>query len=281
MSMPPSIRSVFTAYTEEGQGEHESALGYALSLAQQAKAHLTIQAAAMRYAVPASMIGDFGSAFISSENRRIGKLADRFAALARTSADLAGVSSTIETPQLVYSELSERLVALARVHDLSVLDLEKDAVERDRGLIEAALFDSGRPVIIVPPGAETFSAKRLLIAWDGSAAAATAVAEVRPFLHGAEVEILSITGEKDLTRTVAGAELAPHLARHGASVTVSNVALTGGNDVAETIRRAAVAFRANLIVCGAYQHSRLREWLLGGVTQSLLKSTPLPILMSR
>ena len=279
--MAPSIKSIFTAYTEEGQGEQESALGYALSLAQQAGAHLTIQAAAMRYAIPASLVGDFGVSFINAENRRIGALAERFAELARTSADLAGVTSTIETPQLVYAELSARLTSHARVHDLSVLDLEKDAAERDRGLIEAALFESGRPVIIVPPGAETFSAKRLLIAWDGSAAAATAVAEVRPFLHGAEVEILSITGEKDLTRIVAGAELAPHLARHGASVTVSNVALTGGNDVAETIRRAATAFRANLIVCGAYQHSRLREWLLGGVTQSLLKSTPLPILMSR
>ncbi|QEL24402.1 universal stress protein [Bosea sp. F3-2] len=279
--MAPSIKSIFTAYTEEGQGELESALGYALSLAQQAGAHLTIQAAAMRYAIPASLIGDFGVAFVHAENRRIGVLAERFAELARTSADLAGVTSTIETPQLVYADLSDRLVSLARVHDLSVLDLEKDAAERDRGLIEAALFDSGRPVIIVPPGSETFAARRILIAWDGSAGAARTVAEVRPFLKGAEVEILSVTGEKDLSRFVAGAELAPHLARHGASVTVRNVALSGKNDVAETIRQAATDFRADLIVCGAYKHSRLREWLLGGVTQSLLKSTPLPLLMSR
>lgn len=279
--MAPSIKSIFTAYTEEGQGERESALGYALSLAQQAGAHLTIQAAAMRYAIPASLIGDFGVAFVRAENRRIGVLAERFAELARTSAGLAGVTSTIETPQLVYAELSDRLVAHARVHDLSVLDLEKDAAERDRGLIEAALFDSGRPVIIVPPGSETFAAGRILIAWDGSAGAARTVAEARPFLPGAEVEILSVTGEKDLSRFVAGAELAPHLARHGASVTVRNVALSGASDVAETIRQAAADFRADLIVCGAYKHSRLREWLLGGVTQSLLKSSPLPLLMSR
>lgn len=279
--MAPSIKSIFTAYTEEGQGERESALGYALSLAQQAGAHLTIQAAAMRYAIPASLIGDFGVAFVRAENRRIGVLAERFAELARTSAGLAGVTSTIETPQLVYAELSDRLVAHARVHDLSVLDLEKDAAERDRGLIEAALFDSGRPVIIVPPGSETFAAGRILIAWDGSAGAARTVAEARPFLPGAEVEILSVTGEKDLSRFVAGAELAPHLVRHGASVTVRNVALSGTSDVAETIRQAAADFRADLIVCGAYKHSRLREWLLGGVTQPLLKSSPLPLLMSR
>ena len=279
--MAPSIKSIFTAYTEEGQGERESAIGYALSLAQKAGAHLTIQAAAMRYAIPASLVGDFGVAFVHAENRRIGALAERFAELARTSAGLAGVTSTIETPQLVYAELGDRLVSHARVHDLSVLDLEKDAAERDRGLIEAALFESGRPVIIVPPGCESFAARRILVAWDGSAGAARTVAEARAFLPGAEVEILSVIGEKDLSRVVAGAELAPHLTRHGAAVSVRNLALSGGNDVAETIRQAAAEFRADLIVCGAYKHSRLREWLLGGVTQSLLKATPLPLLMSR
>lgn len=279
--MAPSIKSVFTAYTEEGQGKQDSALGYALSLAQQAAAHLTVQAAAMRYTIPASLVGDFGVAFVQAKNRRIDTLAERFAELAKTSAALAGVNSTIETPRLVYSELGDRLVSHARVHDLSVLDAEKNAAERDRGLIEAALFESGRPVIIVPPGSETFAAGRIMIAWDGSAGAARTVAEARPFLKGAEVEILSVTGEKDLSRLIAGAELAPHLSRHGAAVTVRNVAVSGGNDVAETIRQAAADFGADLIVCGAYKHSRLREWLLGGVTQSLLKSTPLPLLMSR
>jgi len=279
--MTPSIRSVFTAYTEEGQEEVSAALGYALSLAQQAGAHLTIQAAAMRYAVPASLVGDFGMAFVNRENNRITAMAERFAQIAKTSAALAGVNSTIETPELVYSELSDRLISLARVHDLSVIDQEQDAAERDRGLIESALFDSGRPVIIVPPGSETFSAKRLLIAWDGSATAARTVAEARPFLPGAEVEILSVSGEKDLSRFVPGAELAPHLARHGAAVTVRNVALSGDSSVAGVIRQAAADFGADLMVCGAYKHSRLREWLLGGVTHSLLKSTPLPLLMSR
>ncbi|WP_332684955.1 universal stress protein [Bosea sp. (in: a-proteobacteria)] len=278
--MAPSIKSVFTAHAEEGAGEHNTALGYALSLAEQAGAHLTIQAAAMCYSIPASVVSAFGTAFIAAENRRITALAERFAGLARTSAGLAGVTSTIETPQLVYAELSDRLTGQARVHDLSVLDLETNAAERDRGLIEAALFESGRPVIIVPPGSESFAAGRILVAWDGSATAARTIAEARPFLPGAEVEILSVTGEKDLSRFVAGAELAPHLARHGASVSVRNVALSGGKDVAETIRQAAVDFGADLIVCGAYKHSRLREWLLGGVTQSLLKSSPRPLLMS-
>ena len=158
--------------------------------------------------------------------------------------------------------------------------MEKDAVQRDRGLIAAALFESGRPVLIIPPGSERFSARRILIAWDGGASAARAVGDAMPFLTGAEeVEILSVSGEKDLSSVIAGADLAPHLARHGIKVTVRNIALTQP-DVASEIRQAATDFGADLVVSGAYKHSRLREWLLGGVTQSLLKDCTLPILMS-
>ncbi len=164
--------------------------------------------------------------------------------------------------------------------DVTVLDMETDPVQRDRGLIEAALFDSGRPVLIVPPGRERYVGKRILIAWDGGASAARAVADALPFLKQAEeVEILTVTGEKDLAGLLPGTDLAPHLARHGVKVTVRNVAL-GEADVASEIRQAASGFAADLIVCGAYKHSRLREWLLGGVTQSLLQECRLPILMS-
>ncbi|PZO03529.1 MAG: universal stress protein UspA [Hyphomicrobiales bacterium] len=278
--MPTSIKSVFVAFTEEGRGEHSSALAYALSLSQQASAHLTLQAASMRYNVPASLVGAFGAQLVGSENRRIAALADAFAEKARGSADLAGVVCSIETPSLNYASLCDRLLAHARVHDISILDLEKDPVQRDRGLIEAALFDSGRPVLIVPPGCEQFSAKRILIAWDGGASAARAVGDAMPFLSEAnEVEILTVSGEKDLSNSLGGTDLAPHLARHGIKVTVRNVTLSQP-DVASEIAQAAKSFGADFIVCGAYKHSRLREWLLGGVTQSLLRDGTLPILMS-
>lgn len=279
-TMLPSIKSVFVAFTEEGRGEHSSALAYAMSLSQQAGAHLTLQAASMRYGVPGSLIGAFGAELINRENRRISELADAFADKARGRADLAGVTCMIETPSLIYANLCDRLLAHARVHDVSILDLEKDPVQRDRGLIEAALFDSGRPVVIVPPGCEQFSAKRILIAWDGGTSAARTVGDAMPFLREAdEVEILTVSGEKDLSSRLGGTDLAPHLAWHGIKVTVRNVALTQA-DVAGEVRQAAGAFGADLVVCGAYKHSRLREWLLGGVTQSLLRDSTLPMLMS-
>lgn len=279
--MLKAIKSVLVIFTEEGRDESSAALAYALSLSQQAKAHLTIQAASMRYAVPSSIVSQFGAQLIGRENRRIASLAEAFANNAKGSADLAGVACTVETPQLVYTSLCERFLAYARVHDVSILDMEKVALDRDRGLIDAALFESGRPALIVPETINQFSARRILIAWDGGASAARAVADAMSFLSSAdEVEILSVTGEKDLADRIAGAELAPHLARHGANVTVKNVAMTKQNDVAGMIRDEAASFGAELIVSGAYKHSRLREWILGGVTQSLLKNCPLPILMS-
>jgi nucleotide-binding universal stress UspA family protein len=278
--MLEGIKSVLVAVTEEGRDEEGFALSYALSLAKQASAHLTVQAAASRFSIPYSMINDFGHEIIATENRRIAGLAETLAVKAKAEADLAGVVCAVESPQLHYNSLVLRFLDHARVHDLSVLDAESVALDVDRGLIEAALFESGRPVLVVPPGRPSFSAPRILIAWDGSAAAARATADALPFLRAAEaVEILSVVGEKDLSTSVPGADLAPHLTRHGVNASVRIAALPKKGDVAEAIQNAAAEFGAGLVVSGGYRHSRLREWLLGGVTQSLLKNGRIPLLM--
>lgn len=278
--MLTGIKSVFVAITEEGLKETHTALDYALSLARAANAHLTVEAAARRYAIPYSAIADFGQALMSSENRRVAKLTAAIAEATRAEADFAGVVSTVETGQGGFAELRDRLVSRARVADVAVLDAESSATEIDRGLIEAVLFDSGRPLIVVPPGHGRFEARQVLIAWDGGASAARAVADALPILRAAEaVEILSVTGEGELAGTLPGTELAPHLARHGIKVTV-NPAETGSGDVADIIKSRAAALGAGLVVAGAYRHSRLREFLLGGVTQSLLKACEVPLHLS-
>lgn len=275
-----TIKSVLVVFTEEGRGETSAAVPYAMSLAQQAGAHLTLQAASVRYAVPSSLINNFAAEIVGKENRRMAELAQKLADDARFTADLAGVTCTVEAPQLLYPGLTQRFIAYARVHDLAVLDAERETLEIDRGLIEAAIFETGRPALIVPPGRLGFSAKRVLVAWDGGAASARAVADAMTFLIAAdEVEILSVTGEKDLSDRIPGSELAPHLARHGARTTVKNIPMPSAG-VADAIKREADAFGADLIVSGAFKHSRLREWLLGGVTQSLLKDCAVPVLMS-
>lgn len=112
-------------------------------------------------------------------------------------------------------------------------------------------MDSGRPLIVVPPGRETFAGARMLVAWDGCAKAARALNDALPFLHEAShVELISVTGEKDVGDTVPGAEIAPHLTRHGIGASVLNLPALDG-DVAETLRRRAQLTQVDMIVMGA------------------------------
>ncbi len=187
----------------------------------------------------------------------------------------AGVACTTEAPALAYPDLIARLTARSRLADLTVLDAETREVDLDRDLIDGLLFGSGRPLIVVPPERAAFCVRRVVVAWDGSAQAARAANDALPFLRAAEaVEIVSVVGEKDLSASVAGAELAPHLARHGVRVSVNDLPVV--DDVAETLRTEAGLFRADMLVMGAYRHSRLKEWFLGGVTHSLLNRSPFP-----
>ena len=285
MPKPPpvaltGIRDILVGLTEEGRGdETASALGIGRSLAGMAGAHLTVQSAARRL----TMVGGSGWGFVNDliahENRRLSARARAIAERAVTDATLEGVSCSIEASALAYPELVGRLTARARLADLTILDAEAREVDLDRDVIDGVLFGSGRPLLVVPPGGDTFSARRIVIAWDGSAQAARAANDALPFLRAAEaVEIVSVVGEKELSTSVAGAEFAPHLARHGVNVSVTNVPVDG--DAAETLRRQAGLLGAEMLVIGAYRHSRLKEWFLGGVTHALLTRSPVPLFLA-
>lgn len=277
--MIQNIKSVLVGLTEEGRDEPSSALAYGMSLAAQAGAHITVQAAAVKLVLTHAMVSNMAASLVSAENRRIGALAEAVAERARGDAVAAGVGCSVEAPQLSYADLLDAFVKQARVHDLAIIDAEEATIDIDRGLIEQVVFESGRPLVVVPVGCDTFSAKRIVIGWDGSAPAVRAVNDAMPFLCAAEaVEILSIAPEKALKHAVPGAELAPHLARHGVNVTVNAVPAEG--DVASKLQEQASLFRADLLVLGAFNHSLLREWLLGGVTQALLKDSKLPLFLS-
>jgi nucleotide-binding universal stress UspA family protein len=273
------IKSVLVGLTEEGEEEPASALSYGLSLANQAGAYATVQAASLKVVLTHTFVRAVAEV-VTSENDRRRRLSDLVAERARGEAAAAGVVCTAESPQLTYTDLRNTFTAQAHVHDLTVLDAEPIASDVDRGLIEAVLFESGRPVVVVPPGCNVFATRRVVVAWDGSGRAARALHDAMPLLRAAEaVEVVSVVGEKDLSTAVPGAEVAPHLARHGVSATVKDLVAKQG-DVAETLRSQAGLFRADLIVMGAFAHSWIREMVLGGVTQSLLKESPVPLFMS-
>jgi nucleotide-binding universal stress UspA family protein len=275
------LKNLLVGLTQEShEAEVSSALAYGLSLAQAAGAHLTIQAASLKLILTSSFVGHFATELVAAENRRLHRLAQMAAEEGRQNATASGVTCIAETRELPYPDLLDAFTAQARVHDLTVLDAEPVALALDRDLIEAVLTQSGRPLIVVPLGHDRFRAARIVVAWDGSARAARAVNDAMPLLKKAgSVDVVSVEGEKDLSGMVAGANLARHLVRHGIDVEVTTLRAENG-DVAETLRRHATLYQADLLVMGAFVHSRVRQMVLGGVTQSLLKHCDVPLLLS-
>lgn len=145
-------------------------------------------------------------------------------------------------------------------------------------LPDELILGSGRPVFIVPYGYKADGlGKKVLVAWNGSAQATRAVHDAMPLLQNADnVRILSVGGPEN---HLPGAEISAHLAQHDVNAEAHH-AVEDGLSTAETISENASDWGADLVVCGAWGHSRLRETVLGGVTRHLLRNMTVPVVMS-
>jgi len=171
----------------------------------------------------------------------------------------------------------------ARYADLVVLS-QADPADRDQGgllqdLPEQVVLHGGRPVLLVPrSGSFDVPSRRALVAWNGSMQAARAITAALPLLRGVAQVTLAVFGaEKDDHGAEPGADMALFLARHGLKVEVLRRPLSG--DAGEAILSMAADFNADLLVMGAYGHSRFRELIMGGATRSVLAQATLPVLM--
>ncbi len=180
----------------------------------------------------------------------------------------------LDDPVLVQT-LGER----GRIFDLIVVGRSGDALKvPNTHVMESALFDSGRPVLIAPQDAPKFIGNAVLIAWNGASESARAVAFALPFLHAAgEVLVLEVEGG-----SVPGPnaqDLQTYLTRNGISSQSKTVAQDGA-EAGQVILDEAASFGADLIIKGAYTHSRLRQMIFGGATKHLLATSPIPVLMA-
>ncbi len=150
-------------------------------------------------------------------------------------------------------------------------------------LAESLVLSSGRPVIMFPPRCPVSRVRRILVAWNARREAIRAVADSLPLIVRADaVEVLVINHERHPTDhgQEPGADIARHLARHGAHVNVRRLSVDG-EDVGRLLLSHAAAFGADLVVMGAYGHSYLSEWMFGSVTRTIVREASLPVLMSR
>jgi nucleotide-binding universal stress UspA family protein len=172
---------------------------------------------------------------------------------------------------------------LARRFDLSIfLQSNLNGVTND-DMIESSLFESGRPVIVVPYiYKHGLKLDRVVCCWDGGRAAARAINDAMPLLVKADkIDLLIIENDKTKNEVteIRGVEMASHLARHDVNVEVKIIPAPDV-DVANAILSHVADESGTLIVMGGYGHSKLREIILGGVTRAMLKSMTAPVFMS-
>jgi len=149
-------------------------------------------------------------------------------------------------------------------------------------VVEGVLFGSGRHLLLVPQQTpETRNFDHIIIAWNGSRESARALAEAMPYLHRAkDVSVVCVVEDRDIEQeALLGEDAVLHLAHHGINAALRHVPLED-SDVAQTLIGQAQRHHADLIVLGGYGHSRVREWLLGGVTHTLMHKSPVPLLLA-
>lgn len=268
------------APSDDAVGEATPALGFGIGLARRFGGTTTLFVFVPKVSVPYSAIGGFAADVVGTENDRRRKLAEATAQTATTVAEEAGIGFTVETPDLFFEDLARRFNHQTRLHDVSVLDSGAETLAESRYGIEEALFNSGRPVIVVPKTGGNPQPRRISIAWDGSARSARAVADSLPLLAAAQkVTVVVVTGEKDLSGNTSGEELVGYLARHGIVADIAKLPAEKG-DVAATLRTHITGSSAEMLVMGAFVHSWFRQTILGGVTRSLLEDAPVPLFMA-
>jgi nucleotide-binding universal stress UspA family protein len=194
-----------------------------------------------------------------------------------------GVRSEQTLSRPVAADIPRNLAVCARLQDLSLVPVKADD-DRSERIVERLIFESGRPILMCP---EEFASElpvtfaNVVIAWDHTAPAARAVADALPMLQAAvNVRIITATDDKTPAELASGVALANHLAEHGIKATVATVAIDGSS-VGKVFEAYVKANATDLLVMGAYRHSRLNEMVWGGATKTVIGRPPCWVMMSR
>lgn len=255
---------------------------YASSLASMFQAHLTAVSLVLdpppSMAIPDASV-DLLAPFLEKARAAAHERLEDFAARSRR----LGITTEFDVIETPAGTTDLTIGPLARYFDLTIVrQPDPDTRDEREGMIEGALFGSGRPVLVVPYiQTPPLRLENVLIAWDGSATAARAVGDAMPLLVRAN-QIALVTaadgGEAGDETEMSARRMIRHLARHETVTKFHKLSKAG--DVASTLLSYAFDSGADLIVMGGYGHSRFREVILGGATRGILKSMTVPVLMS-
>jgi nucleotide-binding universal stress UspA family protein len=253
----------------------------AIQLARKHDAHLVGLHSLAPFEPPGYVMAEMGPAIIDAQRQIAAK------ELARAEAEFTRRVSAAGLAKVEWRSAADDPVEAVTLHaryaDLVVIG-QSDPSEDARlplDFPERVVLGGGRPVLILPSaGSFTAVGKRILVAWNGSPEATRAVTDAIPLLQQADnVHIMAINPREEERAHVPGADIGLYLARHGVRVEIKTD--QGAEiDVGNELLSRAADLDADLIVMGGYGHSRLKEWVLGGATRTILESMTAPVLMS-
>lgn len=173
----------------------------------------------------------------------------------------------------------EIIAVRGRIADLVVVGRPmRDAPLPSPVTLEAALMDTGRPMLVAPPTPPTVLGKHIAVAWEGSTEAARALSAATPILEQAE-QVTIMTATHGSTVMIGPEELARALSWHGVTATPHNYD-PAGREIGASLLDEANKVGADMMIKGAYSTSRLRQMILGGRTRHILFNTEIPVLLA-
>ena len=244
-------------------------------------AHLNLVVFGVMQTMPAASYGGMPDYYLTDEHDRVVREARERAAAAEALIQKSYLSATVLVECVDSGMIGRTMSKHALYADVTIFP--NGSIPSSTFLTQAfngVLFDSGQPVIVLGAGDKPMpTAKRVVMAWNGEPEAAKAIHCSLPLLQSAQdVHLVMIDPEMPKSGSAPGDDMAVFLTRHGLKVTVDQLS-SGGREVGDVLLQHAGEKHADLIVMGAYGHSRLREWLLGGTTRDLLAESKLPVLM--
>lgn len=258
-----TINSIFLLAPAEFARPEEGPIAFAVALAAKAGAKLTIFCVALDVTSPGSTV-------------------DAIAAGEKLMAAAAahGVDATLVSEHSHAVGIHEVVAEHARLHDISVSGINSEGLLSERQIAEYLMFESGRPVLLVPSHwrGEVVTDK-LCVAWDNSRSSARALSDAFHVVGCDNVVFLSITDEKALASDLDPDDMV-RAARRGGLVATTASASLAGRDIGNALQAEAIASGAGLLAMGAFGHSRLRSFVLGSATRGILADLKMPVLLS-
>lgn len=280
-----AYKDILLALTTYPDATPASAIDEPIAFAVAVGARISALACEVHYKVPNTILGRAlidVPGMAAAEAKKSALAGKRLLAAFSAAAEKQGVLQDRIVERCLTTLPPDILVEYARLRDLMIVPVPDGDTLR-HSYAEAVIFGSGRPVLITSEErgrSGKFKLDTVVVAWDFSRPAARAVADALPVLEKAKlVRIATVTNEKVIDTKRSGEEFAKHLAHHGVKVVLDKVD-AAGRSIGAVLEAYVASTNADLLVMGAYGHSRVREFILGGATKSILSRPPVSVLLS-